>query len=255
MRKKIIAGNWKMNATKDEAVTIVNGLIANYSDYGLSENKIVVVASPFPYIHYCASMFAKFPNLVAAAQNCSEFEKGAYTGEVSAEIIASLYVEYVIIGHSESRQYFKETDEQLLLKINQAQNHNLIPIFCVGETLETRDNNKHFEFVKEQLENAIFKVNENDIKNCVIAYEPIWAIGTGVTASPAQAQEMHAFIREQVSAKFNGETAKEMSILYGGSVNAANAAELFTCADIDGALVGGASLKVDDFSTIIKAMK
>jgi len=131
----------------------------------------------------------------------------------------------------------------------------LIPIFCVGETLETRDNNKHFEFVKEQLENAIFKVNENDIKNCVIAYEPIWAIGTGVTASPAQAQEMHAFIREQVSAKFNGETAKEMSILYGGSVNAANAAELFTCADIDGALVGGASLKVDDFSTIIKAMK
>ena len=255
MRKKIIAGNWKMNATKDEAVTIVNGLIANYSDFGLSENKIVVVASPFPYIHYCASMFAKFPNLVAAAQNCSEFEKGAYTGEVSAEIIASLYVEYVIIGHSERRQYFKETDEQLLLKINQAQNHNLIPIFCVGETLETRDNNKHFEFVKEQLENAIFKVNENDIINCVIAYEPIWAIGTGVTASPAQAQEMHAFIREQVSAKFNGETAKEMSILYGGSVNAANAAELFTCADIDGALVGGASLKVDDFSTIIKAMK
>ena len=244
-----------MNATKDEAVTIVNGLIANYSDFGLSENKIVVVASPFPYIHYCASMFAKFPNLVAAAQNCSEFEKGAYTGEVSAEIIASLYVEYVIIGHSERRQYFKETDEQLLLKINQAQNHNLIPIFCVGETLETRDNNKHFEFVKEQLENAIFKVNENDIKNCVIAYEPIWAIGTGVTASPAQAQEMHAFIGEQVSAKFNGETAKEMSILYGGSVNAANAAELFTCADIDGALVGGASLKVDDFSTIIKAMK
>lgn len=244
-----------MNATKDEAVTIVNGLIANYSDYGLSENKIVVVASPFPYIHYCASMFAKFPNLVAAAQNCSEFEKGAYTGEVSAEIIASLYVEYVIIGHSERRQYFKETDEQLLLKINQAQNHNLIPIFCVGETLETRDNNKHFEFVKEQLENAIFKVNENDIKNCVIAYEPIWAIGTGVTASPGQAQEMHAFIREQVSAKFNGETAKEMSILYGGSVNAANAAELFSCADIDGALVGGASLKVDDFSTIIKAMK
>ena len=244
-----------MNATKDEAVTIVNGLIANYSDFGLSENKIVVVASPFPYIHYCASMFAKFPNLVAAAQNCSEFEKGAYTGEVSAEIITSLYVEYVIIGHSERRQYFKETDEQLLLKINQAQNHNLIPIFCVGETLETRDNNKHFEFVKEQLENAIFKVNENDIKNCVIAYEPIWAIGTGVTASPAQAQEMHAFIREQVSAKFNGETAKEMSILYGGSVNAANAAELFSCADIDGALVGGASLKVDDFSTIIKAMK
>ena len=255
MRKKIIAGNWKMNATKDEAVAIINGLIANYSDYALSENKVVVIASPFPYIHYCASMFAKFPNLVAAAQNCSEFEKGAYTGEVSAEIIASLYVEYVIIGHSERRQYFKETDEQLLLKINQAQNHNLIPIFCVGETLETRDNNKHFEFVKEQLENAIFKVNENDIINCVIAYEPIWAIGTGVTASPAQAQEMHAFIREQVSAKFNGETAKEMSILYGGSVNAANAAELFTCADIDGALVGGASLKVDDFSTIIKAMK
>ncbi|MFN8284706.1 MAG: triose-phosphate isomerase [Chitinophagales bacterium] len=255
MPKKIIAGNWKMNATKDEAVAIVNGLIANYSDYALSENKIVVIASPFPYIHYCASMFAKFPNMLAAAQNCSEYEKGAYTGEVSAEIIASLYVEYVIIGHSERRLYFKETDEQLVAKIAQAQNHNIIPIFCCGETLETRDNNKHFEFIKEQLENVVFKINENDIKNVVIAYEPIWAIGTGVTATPQQAQEMHAFIREQISAKFNGETAKGMSILYGGSVNATNAAELFACADIDGALVGGASLKVEDFSTIIKAIQ
>ncbi len=255
MRKKIIAGNWKMNATKDEAVAIVNGLIANYSDYALSENKVVVVASPFPYIHYCASMFAKFPNMVAAAQNCSEFEKGAYTGEVSAEIIASLYVEYVIIGHSERRQYFKETDTQLLQKIKQAHQHYITPIFCVGETLETREKNLHFEFVKEQLENVIFNVDEDEIKNCVIAYEPIWAIGTGVTASPAQAQEMHTFIRNEISAKYNGEKAKAFSILYGGSVNAANAAELFACADIDGALVGGASLKVEDFSAIIKAMK
>lgn len=254
MRKKIIAGNWKMNATKEEAVVLVNGIIANYSDYNLSENKVAVVASPFPYIHYCASMFSKFPNLVAAAQNCSEYEKGAYTGEVSAEIIASLYVEYVIIGHSERRQYFKETDEQLLQKIKQVQNQNLIPIFCVGETMETRDNNKHFEFVKEQLENVIFKVNENDIKSCVIAYEPIWAIGTGVTATPAQAQEMHAFIRNEISSKFNGETANDFSILYGGSVNADNAAELFACADIDGGLVGGASLKAEEFAAIIKAM-
>ncbi len=254
MRKKIIAGNWKMNATKDEAVAIVSGLVAHYSDYNVSENKIVVVASPFPYIHYCASMFAKFPYMIAAAQNCSEYEKGAYTGEVSAEIIASLYVEYVIIGHSERRHYFKETDSQLLQKIHQTHQFGITPIFCVGETLEIREQQHHFDFVKEQLEQVVFKIDENNIQNVVIAYEPVWAIGTGKTATPQQAQEMHAFIREQLAAQFNGEIAQNISILYGGSVNANNASELFACADIDGALVGGASLKVADFSTIIKAM-
>lgn len=243
-----------MNATKEEAVTLVNSLIANYSDYKLSSTKMVVIAPPFPYLDYCASRFANFPNMMVAAQNCSEFEKGAYTGEVSAKIIASLEVEYVIIGHSERRQYFKETDAQLLGKITQIQNQNLIPIFCCGETFETRESNKHFEFVKEQLENVILKLNEKDIKTIVIAYEPIWAIGTGVTASPAQAQEMHAFVRNQIAAKFNSEIAQNISILYGGSVSTSNAAELFACEDIDGGLVGGASLKVEDFTAIIKAI-
>ncbi len=253
-RKKIIAGNWKMNATKDEAVTLVNGIIANYSDYNLSATKIVVVASPFPYIHYCSSMFSKFPNLIAAAQNCSEFEQGAYTGEVSAKIIASLDVNYVIIGHSERRQYFAETEEVLLNKIKQAQKQDLIPIFCCGESLETRESNAHFDFIKAQLENCIFHLTENEIKDIVIAYEPIWAIGTGKTATPEQAQEIHAFIRSEIAIKYSEEIATQISILYGGSVNAKNAAELFACNDIDGGLVGGASLKADEFATIIKAM-
>lgn len=254
MRKKIIAGNWKMNATKEEAVTIINGITAQYNDFKLSESKLVVVASPFPYIHYCSSTFAKFPFMFAAAQNCSEHEQGAYTGEVSAKIIASLDVKYVIIGHSERRQYFNETDEVLLQKIHQTQKENLIPIFCCGEPLEIRENNQHFSFIKAQLENCIFHLSANEIKNIVIAYEPIWAIGTGKTASPEQAQEVHAFIRNEITAKYNQAVAESISILYGGSVNAKNAAELFVCKDIDGGLVGGASLKVEEFATIIKAM-
>ncbi len=254
MRKKIIAGNWKMNANKDEAVALVNSIIANYSDYNLSENKVAVVASPFPYIHYCASMFTKFPHLIAAAQNCSEHEQGAYTGEVSAKIISSLDVKYVIIGHSERRQYFKESDEQLLQKIQQAQNQNIIPIFCCGESLVLREKNEHFNFIKAQLTNCIFSLSEENFKNIVIAYEPIWAIGTGKTASPEQAQKVHAFIRNEIRIKYNSKIAESISILYGGSVNAKNASELFASKDIDGALVGGASLKAEEFSSIIKSM-
>lgn len=255
-RKKIIAGNWKMNATKNEAVALVNAIITNYNDYNLSENKIVVVATPFPYIHYCAEVaFANYPFMFAAAQNCSEHEQGAFTGEVSAKIIASLSVQYVIIGHSERRQYFNETDEQLLQKIQQAQTQHLIPIFCCGEPLEIRERNEHFDFIKSQLENCIFRLDNENLKNLVIAYEPVWAIGTGKTATPEQAQEVHAFIRNAIADKYNNDVAAQISILYGGSVNAKNAAALFNCKDIDGGLVGGASLKADEFSEIIKAMK
>jgi triosephosphate isomerase len=255
MRKKIIAGNWKMNADKNEAVSLVNGMLEKYEEYHLSENKLVVIASPFPYIHYCSSMFAKYPFMYAAAQNCSEYEEGAYTGEVSAKIIASLDVKYVIIGHSERRQYFSETDDILLEKIKQAQKQNLVPIFCCGETLEIREKKEHFDYIKSQLEICIFQLEKNDIEKLVIAYEPIWAIGTGKTASPAQAQEVHAYIRQQLSSKFNKEIADNISILYGGSVNAKNATDLFSCEDIDGGLVGGASLKAGEFAEIIKAMK
>lgn len=254
-RKKIIAGNWKMNADKNEAVALVNGILAQYDEYNLSDNKAVVIASPFPYIHYCASMFANYPFMLAAAQNCSEHEQGAYTGEVSAKIIASLDVKYVIVGHSERRQYFNETDEILLKKIHRAQQQQLIPIFCCGESLEIREQNEHFNFIKAQLENCLFHLSSEEMKNTVIAYEPIWAIGTGKTASPGQAQEVHAFIREEIAKKYNNDIAENSSILYGGSVNAKNAEELFACKDIDGGLVGGASLKVEEFAQIIKSMR
>jgi len=255
MRKKIIAGNWKMNATKVEAVALLNGITEKYNEFNLSENKLVVVASPFPYIHYCSSSFTKFPYMYAAAQNCSEHEQGAYTGEVSAKIIASLDVKYVIIGHSERRQYFYESDSMLLEKIKQAQKQDLIPIFCCGEYLEIRENNQHFSFIASQLENCIFHLSENEIKKIVIAYEPIWAIGTGKTANPQQAQEMHAYIREVLSEKFDTAIVENVTILYGGSVNASNAEELFAQKDIDGGLVGGASLKSAEFSTIIQKME
>jgi triosephosphate isomerase len=254
MRKKIIAGNWKMNADKQEAVALVNGIISRYDEFNLSENKLALIAPPFPYIHYCSSMFAEYPFLLAAAQNCSEYEQGAYTGEVSARIIASLDVKYVIIGHSERRQYFKETEEILLKKIQQAQKQDLLPLFCCGEPLSLRESGQHFSFVRSQLENCIFLLGKEKIKNIVIAYEPIWAIGTGKTATPAQAQEMHAFIRKMIAEKYNEELSSQITILYGGSVNAKNASDLFACADIDGALVGGASLKAEEFAEIIKAM-
>ena len=247
MRRKIIAGNWKMNAVKGEAVALINGLLDNYDSYKLTAEKEVVIAAPFPYIHYCS-------HLDAAAQNCSEHAQGAYTGEVSAKIIASLDVQYVIIGHSERRQYFNETDDLLLLKIQQAQKENLIPVFCCGEPLEAREQDGYFAYIKTQLDNCIFQLSEDEIKQLVIAYEPIWAIGTGKTATPEQAQEVHAFIRKEIAKKFNSVTAEQLTILYGGSVNAKNAEELFACRDIDGGLVGGASLKAQEFSDIIKAM-
>ncbi len=254
MRRKIIAGNWKMNAVKSEAVALINGLLDNYDSYSLTPEKEVVIAAPFPYIHYCSSMFAPYPHLYAAAQNCSEYAQGAYTGEVSARIIASLDVKYVIVGHSERRQYFQETDEMLLLKIQQAHNEKLLTVFCCGEPLEVRERHDYFAFIKTQLDNCIFQLSENEISQMVIAYEPIWAIGTGKTATPEQAQEVHAFIRKEIAKKYNKEVAEQLTILYCGSVNAKNAEELFACADIDGGLVGGASLKVQEFSDIIKAM-
>lgn len=245
-----------MNATKDETVALVNGILEQYDDYKLSENKVVVVSPPFPYIHYCSGVaFQKYPFMFAAAQNCSEHEQGAYTGEVSAKIIASLDVRYVIIGHSERRQYFHETSEVLLQKINQTLKQHLTPIFCCGEPLEVRESNQYFDFIRTQLVECIFNLPETDMKNIVIAYEPIWAIGTGKTASPEQAQEVHAFIRSEIEKKYKIEVAAQTSILYGGSVNANNAAALFACNDIDGGLVGGASLKADEFAEIIKAMK
>jgi len=254
MRKKIIAGNWKMNTTKEEAIALLNSLSAHIVQENLSENKIVVVATPFPYLHFATAAFTHQKYYYTAAQNCSEYEQGAYTGEVSAKMLASLNVQFVIIGHSERRQYFNENDEILLQKLLQVHKQHLTAIFCCGEPLDIRLSDKHYEFVQQQLKECLFQLDESYLKKCVIAYEPIWAIGTGKTASPEQAQEMHAFIRNEIAIKYSSATADEISILYGGSVNAKNATELFSCEDIDGGLVGGASLNATDFKIIIQSM-
>lgn len=254
MRKKIIAGNWKMNALKQEAEQLINDFTKAYTTLQLSDKKEVIIAPPFPYINMVTNHLTNFPYMYCAAQNCSEHEQGAYTGEVAAKIIASCGAQYVIIGHSERRQYFNETDAILLQKIKQALQQQLTPIFCCGESLLNREQDDYLTFIKAQLDNCIFLLDENDFKKIIIAYEPIWAIGTGKTATPQQAQEIHAFIRNEIAKKYNQETAQQTSILYGGSVNAKNASDLFASADIDGGLVGGASLKAEEFIEIIKAI-
>jgi triosephosphate isomerase len=247
MRKNIVAGNWKMNLTFQQADELIDDL-AN----GLDEDKIkceVVVCPPAVYLEI-ATDYADVCKLKAGAQNVSQYEKGAFTGEISAEMLASMDVEYCIIGHSERRKYFGETNEQIALKTDRLLDHGIKPIFCCGEVLEEREQNKQFDVVKTQIEESLFHLNEDEFSNIVIAYEPVWAIGTGKTASPQQAQEMHAFIRSLIAEKYGNETAENTSILYGGSCNASNAKELFANPDVDGGLIGGASLKKDEFLKI-----
>jgi triosephosphate isomerase len=256
MRKKIAAGNWKMNTTLDEGVLLITDLMK-----GLEQNppkqkvgEMEVVLAP-PFITLAAALeHVKFnPQVHIAAQNCSHKEKGAYTGEVSVDMIKSVGAEYVIIGHSERREYFKEDAAMLAAKVDLALSRELVPIFCCGEPLEVRQNEGHFKLIKEQISTSLFHLDEEAIRKNVIAYEPVWAIGTGVTATSEQAQEMHAFIRGLLTKQYGDAVAQKIPILYGGSVNAKNAAELFANADVDGGLVGGASLKADDFLTIIRS--
>ncbi|MFH1121367.1 MAG: triose-phosphate isomerase [Bacteroidota bacterium] len=248
MRKKIVAGNWKMNKTFNEA----EDLLFNIADL-LKESRPaeveVLVCPPAIYLELAADI-AMENGFGCGAQNLSEHESGAYTGEISASMIASTGAKYVIIGHSERRTYFGETDNLLALKISQALKNELIPIYCCGEVLAEREAGKHFEIVGSQISQALFHLNANDFSKVVIAYEPVWAIGTGRTASPDQAQEMHAYIREVLTGKFGKAAAGETAILYGGSCNASNARELFANPDVDGGLIGGASLKADDFIRI-----
>jgi triosephosphate isomerase len=213
-----------------------------------------VVVCP-PYIHLAAmSQLAKTNQRVSlGAQNCHQSESGAFTGEISATMLKSIGVEYVIIGHSERRQYFSETDSLLSEKVNAALKNQLNPIFCIGETLDQRQTNSYFEVIKSQLANGLFHLEEAEFGKITLAYEPVWAIGTGLTATPDQAQEIHEFIRKEVQIKYSPAIAQNVSILYGGSCNPKNAAELFAKADIDGGLIGGASLKSRDFLDIIKA--
>lgn len=251
MRKKIVAGNWKMNKTLPEGIELAKE-VNNKVKAANAKNVTVIIGTPF--IHLAeVSKIVDPATVIVSAQNCATEASGAYTGEVSAAMVASTGAKYVILGHSERRSYYGETDEILVKKVSQALENNLEIIFCVGEVLAEREAEKHFEVVKSQLVNGLFNLTAEQFSHIVIAYEPVWAIGTGKTATPAQAQEMHAFIRNVIAEKYGKQVADDTTILYGGSCNAKNADELFTNPDVDGGLIGGASLKADDFLAIIQA--
>jgi triosephosphate isomerase len=251
MRQQIVAGNWKMNKTLDEGLYLIETILEKVDQ---APRGSVIFSPPYPYLFAAAKRIKAREGFYLAAQNCHHEEKGAYTGEVSVDMLASVGVDYVIIGHSERRQYFQETHAQLAQKVNLALAKGLLPIFCCGEPLEIRENGTHVAYVAEQLKASLFHLSDADFKKIVIAYEPIWAIGTGKTASTEQAQEMHAEIRMLLADKYGRFAAADTTILYGGSCNAQNASELFSQPDVDGGLIGGASLKADDFVAIISAM-
>jgi triosephosphate isomerase (TIM) len=252
MRRNVVAGNWKMNNDLQQAMKLVSEIRDMVEDEVRNQAE-VIIAPPYPFIPTVSQMLRN-SRIKTAAQDCSAHEGGAYTGEVSAAMIKSAGAEYVIIGHSERRKNFNESNEILMEKVKHALNNNLTPIFCCGEVLEERKQNKHFDVVQTQVEKVVMQLSEEDFRKIIIAYEPVWAIGTGETASPEQAQEMHAHIRNFIKGKFSEETAENTTILYGGSCNASNAAGLFANADIDGGLIGGASLKSRDFTEIIKRL-
>jgi len=250
MRKKIVAGNWKMNMDYSEGLSLFSEIVNMVRDEKKGDQQAIICA---PYIHLNSLAKLGGTTVHIGAQNCHQNESGAFTGEISAKMVKSVGCSYVIIGHSERRQYFAENDLLLAEKTKAALVHDLIPIFCIGETLDERNNGDYFEVIKSQLTNGIFDLPAADFAKVVVAYEPVWAIGTGLTASSDQAQEVHAFIRAEIAAKFGAEVAEGISILYGGSCNPKNAAELFAQPDIDGGLIGGASLKSRDFTDIVKA--
>ncbi len=249
MRQKIVAGNWKMNKTINEAVELAMDL-HNYSPDFPKEVKVIVAP---PSLYLANIQLLEHPTYVLAAQNCSHHDYGAFTGEISPAMLHEMNVDYCLVGHSERRQYFHETPEMIGKKVDACLRNNVHPIFCCGEVLDDRNAHKHFVTVLHQLEHSLFHLDTDAMKKVIVAYEPVWAIGTGVTASNEQAEEMHAFIREQLAEHFGANASEEISILYGGSVSASNSAELFACPNVDGGLVGGASLKAKDFTTIIKS--
>ena len=250
MRKKIVAGNWKMNTTPSEGVELAKGVAAGRGEVCDCVN--LIVCPPFTHLSSVIESLAG-SNVAVGAQDCATEVKGAYTGEVAASMIAALGCKYVILGHSERRQYYGETSETLNKKMARAYENNLTPIYCVGENLDEREAERHFDVVKAQIEEVVFNLSEEQFKNLVIAYEPVWAIGTGKTATAEQAQEIHAYIREVLRSKF-GAAAEECPILYGGSCKPSNASEIFAKEDVDGGLIGGAALKADDFLAIGKSL-
>lgn len=252
MRQKIVAGNWKMNLEYNEGLAIFSEVINIVNDE-VTGPQTAIVCCPYTYLHSLSQLVKGHSKISVGAQNCHQEEAGAFTGEISAKMIRSVGAQYVILGHSERRQYFGESNELLAKKTNVVLVNSLKPIFCIGETLEEREGNRFFEVIKSQLSEGLFHLQKEQFAQVVLAYEPVWAIGTGKTASAAQAQEIHAFIRQEIATKYGQETADETTILYGGSCNTKNAHELFSQPDIDGGLIGGASLKSRDFVDIIKA--
>ena len=251
MRKKVVAGNWKMNKNLQEGIELAKEVNSKVKAAGTKEVTVIIGT---PFIHLSEVNKIVDPTVVAvAAQNCATEASGAYTGEISAAMVASTGSKYVILGHSERRSYYGETSPILVKKVAQALDSKLEIIFCVGEVLEEREAGKHFEVVKQQLVEGLFNLTPEQFAHVVIAYEPVWAIGTGKTATPDQAQEMHAFIRSVIAEKYGKTVADDTSILYGGSCNAGNADAIFSNPDVDGGLIGGASLKAADFFEIIKA--
>lgn len=245
MRHKILAGNWKMN------LDLIQGkaLLSEILDSNVNKDTITIIAPPAIHLNSFNQMLSHTP-IALAAQNCHQQDSGAYTGELSVGMLKSVGVEYVLIGHSERREYFMEDSLSLSFKVNNVIKHGLRPIYCCGETLAQRQEGEHFKTISNQIEQGIFQLNEMELLNCIVAYEPVWAIGTGETASPQQAQEVHNFIRKTIAKQYSDMVADNISILYGGSVKPSNAKELFTCPDIDGGLIGGASLNAESFVAI-----
>jgi triosephosphate isomerase len=253
MRQQIAAANWKMNLTFQEGETLLNEILS--ANITLAPHQLTIFAVPFPYLTMSKSLTDEEKNYFIAAQNCYNKTAGAYTGEVSAPMLNSLNIRYCVIGHSERREYFNETNAVLAEKVNICLANNITPIFCCGEPLSVREEGTQNDYVAVQLKESLYHLSAEEIKKIVIAYEPIWAIGTGKTASTEQAQEIHAYLRSNIEAQYDSEVANTIPILYGGSVKASNAAEIFASPDVDGGLVGGASLKADEFLAIINALK
>jgi triosephosphate isomerase len=251
MRKKIVAGNWKMNLDYNEGLSLFSE-IANMVKDEITGSQQAVICTPFIHLSSVAQLAKGYDKVAVGAQNAHQNESGAYTGEISAKMVKSTGAAYVILGHSERRQYFGEDNQLLAQKTEAALSNGLKPIFCIGETLDEREAEQHFDVIKTQLKEGIFHLSTEQFEQLVLAYEPVWAIGTGKTASSEQAQEIHAFIREEIANNYSQQVADNTTILYGGSCNPKNAVDLFAQADIDGGLIGGASLKSRDFLDIVK---
>ena len=251
MRKKIVAGNWKMNLDKSSSENLVKEILESTQE---KKDIQIVLSPPFIYLEQVVKDCVSRPDVLIAAQNCSAYDNGAFTGEVSTNMLKSIGVDYVIIGHSERRQFFSESNDVLINKISLSLSNNLKVIFCCGEDINQREKDIHFEIIENQLKSTVFKLSANDFSKIVIAYEPIWAIGTGKTATSDQAQEMHGFIRLLITNNYNKDISDNTTILYGGSCKPSNAKAIFSEDDIDGGLIGGASLKSADFTSIISSI-